>query len=47
MLKPLPETREALAELVSMQESDLDEVLVGLGRAAVAIVPKLVGMSLD
>jgi GAF domain-containing protein len=45
-MEPLPETREALAELVSLDDPDVDEVLAELGRSAQAIVPELVGLSL-
>lgn len=46
MLEPLPETREALAELVSLDGPEVDEVILDLGRAAQQIVPELVGLSL-
>ena len=42
----MPETREALAEFVSLQGPDLDELLPDLGRRAQDIVPELVGLSL-
>lgn len=42
----LPETREALAEIVSLDEPDIDDLLDALGRAARRIVPQLTGLSL-
>jgi hypothetical protein len=39
MLEPLPETREALAELISLDGPEVDEVIFDLGRAAEQIVP--------
>ena len=45
-MEPMPETREALAELVSLDDPDVDELLAELGRSAHAIVPDLVGLSL-
>ena len=42
----MPETREALAEFVSLQGPDLDELLPDLGERAQDIVPELVGLSL-
>ena len=46
VLEPLPETKEALAELISFDEPELDDVLVDLGQRAHEIVPDLVGLSL-
>jgi hypothetical protein len=46
-LQPLPETRQALAELVSLEAPDLDDRLVELGRLARNVVPDLVGLSLS
>ena len=46
MLEPIPETREALAELVSMEDPQVDEMLARMARRASAIVPELVGLSL-
>jgi GAF domain-containing protein len=46
MLEPLPETVEALAEYVSLEEPDLDESFVRLGTSARTIVPECVGLSL-
>ena len=46
MLEPLPETIEALGELVSFDDPDLADVLSDLGRKATAIVPELLGLSL-
>ena len=45
-LEPLPETREALAELLSLEDPGLDQRLVALSRRARKIVPDLVGLSL-
>jgi transcriptional regulator with GAF, ATPase, and Fis domain len=45
-VEPLPETDEALDEYLEEDDSDLREVLVELGRAAVTIVPSCVGLSL-
>ena len=45
-MEPMPETLEALAELVSLDDPDVDELLADLGRSAHAIVPDLVGLSL-
>jgi GAF domain-containing protein len=42
----MPETREALAEFVTLDDPDVDELLADLGRRAQAIVPDLVGLSL-
>jgi hypothetical protein len=46
-LQPLPETRQALAELVALEAPDLDDRLVELGRLARDVVPDLVGLSLS
>ena len=46
MLKPLPETQEALDEYVSLAEPDLDVRIVELGRRAQEVVPEVVGLSL-
>ena len=45
MLEPIPETREALAELVAVEDPEMDEVLARMARRAQAIVPELVGLS--
>ncbi len=45
-MEPLAETREALAELVSFDDPDVDELLQDLGERARGIVPQLVGLSL-
>ncbi len=45
-MEPLPETREALAEFVSLEEPDVDELLLGLGREVERLVPELIGLSL-
>jgi GAF domain-containing protein len=46
-MEPLAETREALAELVSFDDPDVDELLHELGERARGIVPELVGLSLS
>jgi GAF domain-containing protein len=46
VLEPIPETREALAELTSIDDPELDEVLASMARRARAVVPELVGLSL-
>ena len=45
MLEPIPETREALAELVSIEDPEMDELLARMARRAESIVPHLVGLS--
>ena len=45
-MEPMPETLEALAEFVTLDDPDVDELLADLGRSAQAIVPDLVGLSL-
>jgi len=45
-MEPLPETRTALAELVSFDGPEVDELLRNLGERARAVVPELVGLSL-
>jgi GAF domain-containing protein len=45
-VEPLPETSAALAELVSFDEPDVDELLRELGERTHAIVPEIVGLSL-
>ncbi len=45
-MEPLPETREALGEFVSLDDPDVDELLLGLGRDAERLIPELVGLSL-
>ena len=44
-MEPLPETREALAEYVSLRSPDADALVEDLGRRAGEIVPDLVGLS--
>ncbi len=44
-VEPLPETREALAEYVSLRGPDVDELVDVLGRRASDLVPQLVGLS--
>jgi GAF domain-containing protein len=46
MLEPIPETREALAELIAIEDPEMDEVLARMALRAHAIVPELVGLSL-
>jgi hypothetical protein len=46
MMELLPETRVALAEIVSFEDPDVDELLHDLGEQARHIVPALVGLSL-
>lgn len=46
MLEFIPESREALAELVSMEDPELDESLIAMGQRARQIVPELIGLSL-
>jgi transcriptional regulator with GAF, ATPase, and Fis domain len=46
MMELLPETRAALAELVSFEDPDVEELLHDLGEQARHIVPALVGLSL-
>src|SRR4029079_19173091 len=45
-VEPMPETREALAEFVTLDDPDVDELLAEMGRSAQAIVADLVGLSL-
>lgn len=45
MLELLPESAEALAEFVSLEEPYLDDNLVYLGQRASEIVPELIGLS--
>ena len=45
-MEPLPETREALAELVTLEGPEVDDLLNDLGRRAAGVVPDLVGLSL-
>ena len=44
-MEPLPETREALNEFLSL-DLDPEELLDRLGRATSRIVPEIVGLSL-
>jgi GAF domain-containing protein len=44
-MEPLPETRAALAELVTFDEPEIDDLLRDLGDRASSIVPGLVGLS--
>jgi GAF domain-containing protein len=45
-LEPLPETTEALAELLSFENPRVDEAFLGMGETARTVVPELVGLSL-
>jgi GAF domain-containing protein len=45
-VEPLPETREALAELVSLEGPEVGDLLLDLGRRTAEVVPGLVGLSL-
>ena len=45
-MEPLPETREALDEIVGLEDADLEALLEELGKSARSIVPELVGLSL-
>jgi GAF domain-containing protein len=45
-MEPLPETREALGEYVSLEGPDAEGLLEKLGELAQQIVPELVGLSL-
>jgi GAF domain-containing protein len=47
MLELVPESREALAEIIQWEDPELDEELLAMGRLARALVPDLVGMSLS
>ena len=45
-MEPLPETQAALAEIISFDDLDVDELLDELGERARRIVPELVALSL-
>lgn len=45
-MEPLPATREALAEIFSMELPDHEAILKALGAGAYEIVPELIGLSL-
>lgn len=45
-LEPMPETREAMAEFMTHDGPEIDEVLADLGRRARHVVPEVVGLSL-
>jgi len=47
MLELVPESREALGEIIRMEDPQLDEELLAMGRVARGLVPDLVGMSLS
>jgi GAF domain-containing protein len=46
MLELVPESREALAEMVKLEDPQLDDELLEMGRVARTLVPDLVGLSL-
>jgi hypothetical protein len=46
MLELVPESREALAEIIRLEGPELDDELVEMGRVARGLVPDLVGLSL-
>ena len=45
-MKPIPETQQALDELSKYGDTDVERVLLRLGRKATRIVPECVGLSL-
>jgi GAF domain-containing protein len=45
-VEPLPETREALAEYMSLDSPDIDDLIRDLAQGAGELVPDLVGLSL-
>jgi GAF domain-containing protein len=45
-MEPLPETREALAEYVSLDSPDIDDLIRELAQHAGELVPDLVGLSI-
>lgn len=45
-LEPIPETRAAMAEFMTHDGPEIDEVLADLGRRARHVVPEVVGLSL-
>jgi GAF domain-containing protein len=47
MLELVPESREALAEIIKLEDPQLDEELLEMGRVARDLVPDLVGLSLS
>ena len=47
MLELVPESREALAEIVTLEGPELEDELAGMGRIARGLVPSLVGLSLS
>lgn len=46
LLEPMPETTEAMAEFMTRDGPEIDEVLAGLGHRARQLVPGVVGLSL-
>jgi len=46
MLELVPESREALAEMVKLEDPQLDDELLEMGRVARTLVPDLIGLSL-
>ena len=47
MLEFLPESQQALAEIVTMEDPELDERLLEMARTARDLVPDLIGLSLS
>jgi GAF domain-containing protein len=47
MLELVPESREALAEIIKLEDPQLDDELLEMGRVARELVPDLVGLSLS
>lgn len=47
VLEPVPESREALAEIVKLEDPQLDQELLEMGRVARGLVPDLIGLSLS
>lgn len=47
MLELIPESREALAEIIKLEDPQLDDELLHMGRVARELVPDLVGLSLS
>ncbi len=45
-LEPMPETRDAMAEFMTRDGPEIDDVLAGLGQLARQLVPEVVGLSL-
>jgi GAF domain-containing protein len=47
MLEFLPESQQALAEIVTMEDPELDDRLLEMARTARGLVPELIGLSLS